>query len=496
MIQAINTNLLELFLFAIAKPCEGLAYEYKLAEALRRTNDCCLKDVIVPKCRPGYAANRDLFDCTSPYMPSAKLQLTCLGVMFLMRRALRFAAASQRQQLQQDFSKTSKAVMEQMRADLKSLLNDASEHIPYMQFVRSVIPLIKKHDFCPVDSFFYQISIEYSPSSQDPRLQTAQILSYGLKLEDGDTRSFSTLFYFLYSNFKLAMANSNIKQEQAILREGMENQQVFIFMLSRMLPAVARTSLNLPDAWLLLDTYVGSMEDLLDGPTGSDGSSRPYIHQGIGSEHMGDVLTLLKHISSAINHLANSAATVIEKEILHSLAQLLRLLNLFGPSLVAYLCLQRNLRTETGTALHKEIDSFTDFTRAAEEHLSSVISLATSTQRPFQIDPLALLEEMQYYYADPTLERNEHVNNFSRHMEEDIRKTWYNMGSMLSVRGPPKPSASSTQTGQGTVVPNWNLEEEAQELHNQLIQWNLAFDRSPRTAWKRRPMIPDEVLLM
>ncbi|KAK9778771.1 putative Mus7/MMS22 family-domain-containing protein [Seiridium cardinale] len=474
--KGINATSIELFLCAIAKPHPALAYEYRLAEALKRQNDCCLKDVIVPKHGPDYGANRDLIDRT----------------LFLMRRAVRFAAINQRQQLKEDFSKALKSVMEQMKADLKSLANEASAHVPYMQFVQMIIPLIKKYDFCPVDEFFYQISSEYSPPSQDPRLKTAQILYYGLKLEEGDTQSPARLFYFLYSNFKVAMINGKIEQERAILGEGIENQHVFSFMLSRMLPAIVKTSVKVPEAWLLLDTYVRSVEDLLDGVTGPGGHSRPCIPQEVGPESMGHLLVLFKHVSAAISHVSNLSVATMGAEYVHVLTQLIRLSNLFGPSLVAYLCLPENSSSSIGLALQREIKTFTDFTRAAEEHLYEDLCLAVPSQHPFQVKLLPLLEELQFYFLDTTLDKNEQINAFSKEMEDDVQKTWYSTGSTISAKGPPKPLGTSTQSGQGTAVPIWDMRKTAQELYEQLKEWNYAFDRSADTAWKRRRVVPIE----
>lgn len=478
--KAINTTPLELFLCAIAKPYDGLAYEYALAGALKSQGHTCFKDILVSSQSPDYGINRDLFDRT----------------LFLMRRSLRSATASEKQNMQQEYSKALKSVMDQTKRDLKAIVHDSSAHAPFMQFVRSMIPLIKKHDFCPVDNFFYQISNEFSPSSQDPRLQTAQILSYGLKLEDGDTRSFSTLFYFLYSNFKLAMANGTTQQERAILREGMGNSHVFSFMIDRMLPAVIKSAARIPEAWLLLDTYVGSLADLLDGVVGTEESDRPCIHRSLGHEDMSSLLTLLKSVSAAVNDMSEYLSNSIGIGHLRALALYARLLNLFGPSLVAYLCLPENSNSSTGRALEKEIESFTDFTRAAGGYLSSIIqAIAIDREVSIRIDPLLLLEEMQFYFMDPDLDKNEHIKNFSRHMEEDMRKTWVNTGSVISVRGPPKPSAPSTQSGQGTTVPNRSIQEVTQELYELLDRWNGTFDRSPATAWKRRPAIADEDIL-
>ncbi|KAF2999181.1 hypothetical protein E8E14_005448 [Neopestalotiopsis sp. 37M] len=479
-LKLINVTPLEVFLCAISKPYDGLAYEYQLAEALKRQGKDCFKDLIVPTKNPDYEMNRDLFDRT----------------LSLMRRTLRFAAASERQEMQQEYFRALKSMMEQMKMDLKAMVHDTAAHMTFMHFVRSMIPLIKKHDFCPVDSFFYQISPEFSPSTQDPRLQTAQILSYGLKLEDGDTRSVSTLFYFLYSNFKIAMANSQLEQERAILRKGIENPHVFSFILDRMLPSIVKSAVKVPEAWLLLDIYVGSLEDLLDGYSGPEESDRPCMYRSIGQEEMSSILTLIRSVSAALNELSNLQLATVRLDHLHFFSLLVKVLNLLGPSLVAYLCLPENSKTPTGRALNREIESFTDFTRAASEYLCGIIQAAAAGREPrFQIDPTLLLEEMHFYTVDSGLVRNEHIANFSKHIADDVRRTWLNTGSVISVKGPPKPSTPSTQSGQGTAVPNRSVQDAINALYEQLEEWNRVFDRSPATAWKRRPTVPDEVFL-
>ena len=123
-----------------------------------------------------------------------------------MRRSLRFAEPSQRQQLQPLFVKCIKTVMEQIKQDLKLLVSSPPEHAQYIDFVRSIVGIIRAQDICPVDPFFYQISPEYSPSRQDPRLQTAGILACGLKLEEGSAHAAPGLFYLLWPNFTTALA--------------------------------------------------------------------------------------------------------------------------------------------------------------------------------------------------------------------------------------------------------------------------------------------------
>lgn len=403
-----------------------------------------------------------------------------------MRKALRVANPSQRQQQHTEFAKAIRAVMDQMKQDLKSMALDSVGHRDYILFVRSIIPLIKTNDFCPVDAFFYEISREYSPSAQDPRLQSAAILSYGLKLEDEDTRAVPGLFYFLYPNFKIALANGKLEEERAILEEGMGNPHVFSFMLSRMLPAIIRAAVRVPDAWLLLEVYVGAVERLL---------SAACIHREIGKESMNDLLALLEFATAGVQYLQGLDVADFKPEHLCTLTQMTKLLNLLGPSLSAFLCLDANSSSPTGEALNKKMDAFTDFTRAANEHLSEVFD-TYEKDNAVQLNSRRLFEGTRHRHPGASLDRTEHINGFAKHMIEDIQKSWVSTGTTISVRGPARAPVSSTQSGQGTKVPVWDVRRLAVALHKQVKEWNYANDDSldAKRQRRRRVFVDEDVL--
>lgn len=483
----IDASPLELFICAITKPYQGLAFEYKLAAALKRQNDPYFKDMAIPSCKPDYEANRDLFD----------------RILSTLRRALRFATAAQRPQLQKEISKTLISAMDQMKRDLRSLVANADVHLRYMNFVRFLIPLIKTNDLCPVDKFFYDISKEYVPPEQDPRLQTAQILSYGLKLEDGDPRALNGLFYYLHPNFKLAIANGKLADQQVILAKGMRNDYVFSFMLSRMLPAIVSTAVKTSQAWILLDVYVSSLEELLDGFNLHEDPERPYLHREIGSDNMGDILTLLKFVTAGVKHLESlTTGPNFTLEYMYTLVQLVKLLNLFSPSIVAYLCTPSHVRSHVGVAMSRAIDSFTEFTSSVSEYLAGRLEPVRSGSRgmsgsepALQLDFVRLFEEMEWYQPDQSLNRNSHINGFTKHMSDDIQKNWVTTGSgpglmMISIRGPtrnpPVPAVPSTQSGQGTMMAAWDLRRLASDLYAQVSDWNATFGKTTpakTTTW-------------
>ncbi|KAI1076535.1 Mus7/MMS22 family-domain-containing protein [Whalleya microplaca] len=452
----LGVTMLALFLVEVVKPFEFLAYENRLAQAIKRHGEPCLKDAVIEVGNsPDYNSNRALFS----------------HAITAMRRTLRSAEASRKQQLQSQISKGLRTTMERMKLDLKSITLDTPEHANHIEFVRSIITLIRSQDLCPVDPFFYQISREYSPSSQDPRLQIASILSWGLKLEEGDTKAIPGLFYLLFPNFKLALANGKLMDERAILEQGMGNPYVFSYMLSRIFPAITKTAVQVPEGWVLLDAYVGAFEALL---------SAPCIHGAIEGDNMAGLLTLLNCVLVGVQHLGSLDMTELRPEHVHTLTQITRFLNLVSPSLAAYLI--NDPSSQRAADIIERIEAFTNFTRTANEYLSTLTDHLTylplsESGQAFTVNPNRLFEGIRTFRADLSLERNEHVDRFAKHMIQDVKDNWVSTQSMITVKGPAKPPGhSSTQSGQGTPIPRWNARELIQNFNEQLQVWNHAND--------------------
>ncbi|KAI0100714.1 Mus7/MMS22 family-domain-containing protein [Hypoxylon sp. NC0597] len=455
----IGGSILDLFLMELVKPLNFLAYENKLALVMKRHGNPYLRDAVIEiGNNPDYGSNKDLF----------------ARVVSAMRRTLRIADTSQRQQLQSQFSKALRSTMEQMKLDLKSITLDSPEHAKYIEFVRSIVTVIRSQDLCPVDSYFYQISREYSPSRQDPRLQIAGILSWGLKLEEGDTKAVSGLFYLLFPNFKLALANGQLADEKVILQQGMGNPHVFSFMLSSMFPAIIKTALQVPEGWVILDTYVDALEALL---------TTPCIHRTIGKEDTNGLLAILESSMTGIRLLRTYNTADLHSEHVYTLIQIIRLLNLLSPSIKAYLINSPTM--QVAMDITEAVDAFTDFAREAGKYLSTLLSkserrTASNAGQIITVDPDRLFRGLG---MDLLLEPNEHVSRFVNHMVRDIQDNWVSDGSTISVRGPSRVQGNSaTQTGQGTVVPRWNTRKLIQILNRQLQEWNYANDRAATTT--------------
>ncbi|KAI1471640.1 Mus7/MMS22 family-domain-containing protein [Daldinia caldariorum] len=469
----LGSSILDLLLGELVKPWRFLAYENRLALAVKRHHDPSLKDAIIESGNnPDYNSNRALFG----------------HVVAVMRKTLRFAEASRKQQLQSQFSKALKSTMDQMKLDLKSITLDSPEHADYIEFVRSIVTVIRSQDLCPVDSYFYQISREYSPSSQDPRLQIAGILSWGLKLEEGDSKAVPGLFYLLFPNFKLALANGKLGNERAILQQGMGNFHVYSFMLSKMLPAISKAALQVPTGWIILDTYVSAFEVLL---------AAPCICREMGREDAKGFLVFLKITLAGIGQLQTLGAASLHEEHVYTLIRIIQLLNLLSPSLTAYLI--NEPASQEAIDITRVGEAFTNFTREAEKYLSNLLNnLGHRTSSNIEalptIDSNRLFQGLGGQRASLPLEPDEHITRFANHMIRDINENWVSNGSTISIRGPSRVQGqTSTQSGQGTLVPRWDPRRLIQALNRELQEWNYANDLA--TATSRLAELPlDEFL--
>ncbi|RYP58794.1 hypothetical protein DL770_010355 [Monosporascus sp. CRB-9-2] len=470
----LGATTLELFLCAITKPSQYTAYENRLAEAMKCHDDQYLIDAFIDVGgSPDYNSNRDLFS----------------HIISKMRKSLRFAEAGQKPQLQAQFVKALRAVMEQIKQDLKLMIASPPEHSNYIDFVRNIVALIRSHDICPVDPYYYQISPEYSPSRQDPRLQTAGILACGLKLEEGNPRAASGLFYLLWPNFTTALTNGKLAEECAILEQGMRHPHVFSFMLGKMFPAIVRTAARRPEGWVLIETYVGALEKWMAGPA---------VHKEIAEENMDSVLALLKSADASVRHMKGLDITDLRPEHLYSLIHVLKLLNLLAPSLNAYL-INEPTSLEAGE-ITKTIDALTSFTGAAGSYISALLderpqprAEAAAAAGPrehqpsFTLAPARLFEgivQSPSHHQQLDSPDTELINNFSAYMVRDIGDTWaivsspsFNTNSgptmaALTVRGPARPSATQSGQGAGTLVPGWGAWTLAKQLREQAWRWN------------------------
>ncbi|KAI0192711.1 Mus7/MMS22 family-domain-containing protein [Xylaria flabelliformis] len=457
---------LDLFLAEIIKPFEHLAFENRLAMSFKRIGEAYLQDATIEVGNtPDYSSNRDLFNY----------------IIVSMRKALIRASSSQKPQLQQTFSKALRFLMDRMKLDLKSMVLNSPEHLNHVEFVRSIISLIRSQDLCPVDSFFYQITPEYSPSRQDPRLQTAGILSWGLKLEEGDSKAVSGLFYLLFPSFKIALANGELENEASILKDSMKHGQVFNFVLNTMLPAIIRTTAQVSEGWVLLCTYIEAIDAQL---------SASCIHRDIGEDIMMDILVLHTIVLASISSMRTRASPKLQHQDLLSLTAMIKILNLLSPSVTAYL--SNNPQSQVMNDFNRVIDEITDFTRTADVHLSDLVTNCDEEPTANEAGS-QLFGGLGITGPETAAQYNGHIVRFSSHMAQDIRNNWISNKDSITIRGPSRPQKpSATQTGQGTPQPKWSKRELLQNLREQTRTWNHAHDMMMRTA--SHEALLDEIL--
>ncbi|KAI1734885.1 Mus7/MMS22 family-domain-containing protein [Xylaria scruposa] len=455
---------LDLFLAEIIKPFEHLAFENRLAMSFKRIGEAYLQDATIEVGNtPDYSSNRDLFNY----------------IIVSMRKALHRAGPGQKPHLQQTFFKALRFVMDRMKLDLKSMVLNSPEHLNHVEFVRSIISLIRSQDLCPVDPFYYQITQEYSPSRQDPRLQTAGILSWGLKLEEGDSKAVSGLFYLLFPSFKIALANGELENEANILKESMNHGQVFNFILNTMLPAIIRTATQVSEGWILLSTYIEAIDAQL---------SASCIHRDIGEDTMMDIPKLHTTVLASISSMRTRASPRLQHQDLLSLTAMIKLLNLIYPSVTAYLI--NNPQSQIMNDVNRVIDEITDFTRTADVYISELVTNCDESTTP---EANSHLFGGLGITGPETAQYNEQIDRFSSHMAQDIRSNWVSNEDSITIRGPSRPQRpSATQTGQGTPQPKWSKRQLLQNLREQTRTWNHAHDMMMRTA--SHEALLDEIL--
>ncbi|KAI0106995.1 Mus7/MMS22 family-domain-containing protein [Nemania sp. FL0031] len=456
---------LDLLLTETTKPLEHLAYENRLAVSFKRLRESYLENAVIEVGNtPDYSSNRDLFNCS----------------IVSMRKALLSLSAGQKPHLQSILAKSLRLVMEQMKANLKSMVLNSPGHLNYVEFVRSIIRLIRSQDLCPVDSFFYQISQEYSPSSQDPRLQTAGILAWGLKLEEGDSKAASGLFYLLFPSFKIALANGELENEAKILKEGIEHVHVFNFMLSTMLPAIIKTTTHVFQSWVLLETYIEAVDARL---------SSACIHRQIGGDVMADILALHNMVLAGASGLQTRASPQLPNEDVVSLTAMIKILNLLSPSVTAYLINEPESHVAKGFI--QVIDQLTDFTRAADTCLSRLVE--NDREGNMMIEPSRLFEGLGVPGLTVASQHNEQIDRFTSHMVQDIRNNWVLNETSITIKGPSRLRPSATQSGQGTRLPKWDRRKLLQNLGEQIRMWNHSHDITMMTTLSHEALF-DEIL--
>ncbi|EFW99010.1 hmg-i/hmg-y, DNA-binding protein [Grosmannia clavigera kw1407] len=449
----IGSSILELWLLAIVKPERFLAYEIRLAETLKRHDVPYLRKAFVPTNGqlPSYDTNRAFFACA----------------LSSMRLSLQEAEAARRQQLRSDFARALKLVMRQMKEDLNYGKAEAAPHEKYVGFVRCIVALIKSHggDICPLDDFFYQQSQDYSPSVEDPQLQTAGIIAYGLRLGEGEATAAPQLFHYLHNNFNIALANNQLGKECEILERGMDNNEVLRFVLERLLPAIIRATGDTCDAWPMLAVYCSALQSLL---------TRWDVPKDIGDENMAAAIGVMDEIlnwlrgnwrgGSSLS--ADTGGTrMLSCVQVHVMALLTALANVLQPVLMT--CSYLALSPSTSTGLDRVVREFHSFATRSSDMLkrraNSGEGLASRGGERGGSIPLSVVlgddgegsgfsgrrGSMDGYETGlDSVPGTAQVNMFRKLIVRHVRENWVVGDGQISVR---KASARAGGAGDGSV---------------------------------------------
>lgn len=447
-----HLTLIELWLISVVKPREAHGYEKDFAEQLIYHGE-----VFVPNTVKGLVGDINY---------EIKRQLLEYAVSS-MRKSIRDAEPGPKRSLQLEHGRVLKRIMLLMRNDLKILLRDTNKHQMYMGFVREAIALIKTHasDFCTVDDFFYQVNQEYSPPQQDPQLQVATLVSYGIRLADGDIKVEHPLFFFLLNQLKLAVMGDGIREEAILLCKGMQTDGLLGFILGKMFPAIIEVSRSESVAALpMVDIYTHAFQLLLEEGGGQG--------QLLTSHYTEELQIVLKHMIRSIQELGPAWPS---SEELHLVRQYLAFMNLLWPSLYA-ITLSPNMSATLGFhGIGDLLRRGREWTSVVEAQLRCALqndrgawgidSLFPSTERPLE--------------ADGGNQSQVGITKLAESIITDVRKNWITLGDRLTIQAPgQRRLTQSTQAGHGIQKPQWDQGDLVVDLFERLEEWNYWWERA------------------
>lgn len=463
-VESLGPSLIELWLLALVKPRRFLAYENQLAGELKRRNEPFVPEAVVGlSIDPDYGSNRDLFECKSRTPHRREWHCRKLtspeDAISWMRQSLRDAAPGTRRDIVSAFSTALRTVMDQIKSDLRVVALDPVEHPPYVAFVRDIISLIRSHvtEICVVDDFFYQISKEYSPSLQDPRLHVAGIIAYGVRLGEGEAQVAPQLFYYLFNNFKNALINDKLKDEVRMLRRGMTNHHILAFVLRKMVPAISKAAVRVSGVFPLLDVYHDALARLLTGHIAG---------RGLTEESLPDVLSLVQTIMASLDKLDAGGITASSAEQLHVARQLCRVVNMLWPSLEELSYTDRP--KEPLRVLEHSLGRLQGWLDSTVSGLDN--ALATRQNVTGQNDMPSGLRGI----ADSLPQPEPEVTRFQDWIITDVGKNWVISDSTITIQAPARARGpSSTPSAQGIKKPEWNVFDLMESLNEELKFWRL-----------------------
>lgn len=507
-------NLMGLWILSITKPVRFLGYENYLAEILKQHGLPFLdKATVAVGIPPDYNSNVDFF----------------AGAIHYMRRALRERGPSAQSRQQRDeFCKILQLAMDKMKEDLSLLRPQAAEHEPYMDFVRQVISLIKSHGvgICVVDPFFTQPSVDYSPPMQDPQLQAAGIVAYGVRLGERDVTAVPQLFHYLYNNFKIALGHGRLEQERRILGAAMrESAQVASFALQFMIPAAVQASAQTADCWPLLEVYAAALGDALLGA-----ACVPRELAGEDVEHaVGVIGAVLAWVSDSLCDGGGGGGSVLlSLPQLHVLTLLASVADVLRPSLASHLLNEVSSSPEVVPVLEEAVGRLAAIFARIRSRLEEWVCsgrLEGDEQQPAADETAGVVRVEDLLGSPPLLSdtitpgsdsrwmgglaagRNARVQDFARTIVSDVQRNWVVSGDCVMVKmagaaggraagvgvgvgggrgGVPSmtqgAAGSSAQVAQGTGYVPWQKREVLRMLWAVVSKWELGVDDDADTG--------------
>ncbi|KAK1968987.1 Mus7/MMS22 family protein [Colletotrichum sublineola] len=438
-LEDIGASLLQLWLSTIVQPSHCLRFESQFGQELQRQGYPFIPDRTAgPVVNPGYLSNRDFFEYAISWM----------------RQSQQTVDAASKKNMRAEFQKVLNTVMDQMRVDVQTMAANSSEHPSYVRFVRGIISLIKAYgtDFCPVQKFFLEVSKEYSPPMQDPQLQAALIQSYGFKLAEGDPRVPSTLFHFFLNNFKGALQRDRLPHEVLLLKGALKHDAIMSFILGKMLPAVLHATLSSHEAYAILDVLCDALGLALMGPT---------VARRVSEDSFACIPAL---ITTTLAWATAVKGTALCLEHIHVLRRITWLLNAFQPSIESFSLMPTAVRSWDGVI--DKLQWFSVLAEGAHEYLGVELDKGDV---PF-VTPSRLFHLLRAHNEDFRVQDTT-VLTWSEHIGNDISRNWITTGPFLTVSGINR-GTPSTQSGQGSLRPQWTMQELTASLYDQLRIWH------------------------
>ncbi|KAL7921606.1 Mus7/MMS22 family domain-containing protein [Trichoderma austrokoningii] len=426
----------EVWVLALITPLKYLKYETLFA--LQRY---CFNKGIIPEniinstTQPSYKTNKRLFDLTVS--------------------SLRKITRSLEPGTGRPLPKILELAMRLMQHDLGVMYTDGSQHQKYVVFVQGIVSSIRAHGsgLCMVNNFFLQVSKEYSPPIQDPHLQIASMLSYGILIEEGEeARGSKQLFFLLLSNFKHALANGKPTDDARMLRKGMKHKSILAFVLGKMLPAIIRVSFTLSSCFPLLDSYVTALRLLLMGRV---------LSQQLDECDLSHVSVTVQAIVEGMKRMRLSGE-VLSGPRIHILGQAMNILNLLWPSLLI-----ANAQWPYNTWLANIACTLLDiasFTEVAQLYLCDIVEMGNDS-----LDADLLFEGLEVKHP---LTFDANVDYFTNYIKDDISRNWTISSTRILIQVPQKPKGQSQQDGNGMEIPNWVEKDIILEVYNEIQEWN------------------------